>query len=98
MNMPWNVEFHQLFVERIPEAVAQRRGLDAAGLARIGINKASHEALLFDAFFEIRQHGLGADAGGLRQSANSTKGLREQLRLAGDDVVTLLLVPGNRLG
>ena len=46
VDMARNVELDQFFVERIPVAIAQRRGLDAAGLTGIGIDQAADEAEL----------------------------------------------------
>ena len=88
---------HQLFVERIPEAIAERRRFDAAALARIGVQQAADEALLLDALLEIRQHRLRADAGRQRQAAHAAERVGIELHLLGDDVVGLFDEPLHEL-
>src|SRR5690606_27641816 len=54
MNVRDDVELAELLVERIPIAVAERRGLHAAVLVRIGIENAALEAELLHAALELR--------------------------------------------
>ncbi len=91
--MPGDVELHHLLVERIPEPIAERRRLDAAALARIGIQQEADEAALLDALLEIREHRLGADTGRQRQAADAAKRIGIELHLLRDDVVGLLDEP-----
>src|SRR5207247_3444243 len=65
MDVAGNVELDQLFVQRIPETIAERRDVGARGFARIRIEKAADEPLFLDELFEVRQEFLRTDAGGL---------------------------------
>ena len=93
MDVSGDVELHHLLVERVPEPVAERRRLDAAALTGIRIQQEADEAALLDALLEIREHGLGADAGRQRQTADAAEGVGIELHLLGDDVVGLLDEP-----
>src|SRR4030095_5833 len=90
MDVPGDVEFDHLLVERIPEAVAERRRLDAAALPRIRIQQTADEALFLHALLEIRDDRLRADARRQGQAAHATERIGIQLDLFGDDVVRLL--------
>ena len=79
VDVAGDVELDELFVQRIPEAIAERRRLDAAALARIGIQQAADESLLLDALLEIRQDGLRADARRQRQAADAAEGVGIEL-------------------
>src|SRR5262245_24515097 len=57
--VPGNIELNHLLVERIPEAIAQRRRFDAAPLTWIGILQEADEPALLDALLEIREHRFG---------------------------------------
>ncbi len=81
VDVAGNIQLHQLFVQRIPEAVAQRRRLVSVGFARIRIQQASDEAQLLDALFQIRKNFLRADAGALRQTANAAEHLGDRFGL-----------------
>ena len=96
--MARNIQLDQLFVERIPVAVSQRRSLYAAGLAGVGIDEAAHEAELFDASLQLRDAVAGADAGALGQSADAAEHVRVQLSLTPDDVVGLFHEPVHQPG
>ena len=96
--MAHNIQLDQLFVERIPVAIAQRRSLNAAGLAGVGIDQAPHEAELFDASLQLRDAIGGTDAGALGQPADAAKYVRVQLGLTPDDVVGLFHEPVHQLG
>ena len=98
VNVTGDVELHHFFVERIPEPVAERGGLHAAGFTWIGIQQASHEPAFLDALLQIGNDRLGTDARTLRQAAHAAKGLREKLHLPLDDVVRLLGEPGDEPG
>ena len=98
MDVAGNIQLHHLFVQRIPEAVAQRRSCGGRGFARIRIQQASDESHLFDALFQIRQNFLGADAGTLRQAANPAEHVGVELGLLVDDVVGLFDEPAHDLG
>jgi len=98
VNVTGDVQLHHLFIERIPEPVAERRRLYAAGFTRIRIQQASHEPAFLDALLQIGNHRLGTDTRTLRQAADTAKRLREELHLPLDDVVGLLREPGDQLG
>src|SRR5580704_17766935 len=98
MYMTYNIQFDQLFVERIPVAIAQRRSLNATGLTGVGIDQASHEPELFDASLQLRDAIGGTDAGTLGQPADAAKNLRVQLGLTPNNAVGLYHEPVDQLG
>src|SRR5688572_32546686 len=97
MNVARDIELDHLLVERIPEAIAERRRLDAAALTRIRIEQTSDEALLLHALLEIGNNRFRADARRQRQPADTAEGIRIQLDLPGDDVVRLFDEPLHQL-
>ncbi|MNT42423.1 hypothetical protein D3C72_1788420 [compost metagenome] len=92
-----DVEFAQLFVERIPVAVAQRRRFRAAVLERVRVEQHTAEAQLFYAAFQFGQHHFDRIAGHLRQAADPDEALGQQLYRARDDVVGFLGEPVHQL-
>src|ERR1039457_4227544 len=98
VDVAWNIQLDQLFVERIPVALAERRSLNAAGLAGIGIDQASHEPEFLDASLELLDAVARADAGALRQSADAAEDVRIKLGLLRDNVVGLFHEPVHELG
>ena len=90
---PGHVQLDELFVQRIPEAIAERRRLDAVALARVGVEQAADEPLLLHALLEIRNNRFRIDVRRQRQAAHAAERVRVQLHLLGDDVVGFLDEP-----
>ena len=93
VNVSGDVELDQLFVQRIPEAVAERRGFDAAALARIGVEEAADESLLLDALLQVGNDRRRVDVRRQRQAADAAERIGVELHLLGDDVVGFLDEP-----
>jgi hypothetical protein len=93
VNVTRDVQFHHLFVQGIPEAIAERRCLDPAALAGVWIEETPDEPLFLDAFLQVGDDRLRADAGGEREPADTSKRVRVELDLLRDDVVGLLDEP-----
>src|SRR5262249_26329319 len=93
VNVARYVEFNHFFIERIPEAVAERRRFVAAALPGVRVEEASDESLLLHASLEIRNNRFRTHARALTQSTHAAKNFGKKFDLPRDEIVRLLREP-----
>src|SRR5262245_16202828 len=95
--MRGNVQFDKLFVQRVPVAVSERRCLDPAGFAGVGIEETTQEPLFLNAAFQVRNTILRTDARALWKAAHAAKYFGEQFYLTCNEIVRFFRVPLDEL-
>src|SRR5882724_4437153 len=98
VNMRRYVQLAELFIERVPVVVAERRCFGAAVLVGVRIQETTDKTELLHAAFELGNRILNRIARRLRQGANADPLAGKKLHLAVDDIVAFLGEPVDELG